>query len=1128
MKKNIAINMENCVGCNRCARACPIEMANITYQDADGSIKVRIDEQYCISCGSCISICKHNAREHMDDTDLFFRDIGNGESVTLITAPSMKSNFKNWKQLLAFFRKRGVQRIYDVSLGADICVWAHLRYIENYHPEPIITQPCAAIVSYCETHRPELLKHLSPVQSPMACTAIYVNRYEGIAGKIAAISPCIAKANEFESIGSIHYNITFSNLIDYINKNEITLPEEESEFDHYQSGLGAVFPMPGGLKENLEFFSGNKLRIERAEGQGIYRLLDEYIRTPKGVLPDILDILNCEDGCNIGPGGVENVNIFEIQATMDSSRRAATKAERREYCTELHARYDEIFELDDFLREYTSANIEKHVVSDIEIQKSFELLNKNTFIEQNFNCGACGSNSCHDMARKIALGLNVPMNCVVKARDDAMQEHEKNIGLVEKNAKYIELIHKISDNLMSIDGENTLSMVSNSVQALCSLLQEDTIYIWKFIDNERPYMSRIYGWAADDGLLMQNVYYDQLKEIFDTLASGKLVIKTLTTMSESEKTVFVPVNIFATCAIPIIFRGSFWGFIAVNNDEEREYSDEQVSLVAATALIIASNIIEREMAEVLMIAQEEALAGARAKTDFLSRMSHEIRTPMNAIIGMTKIAEDSEDMEKLQYCLSTINTSAVHLLGIINDILDVAKIEYGKFELDEIPFNMEQAIVKICNFTLSSMLQKRQIFHVFFDLDMQMDFIGDELRLSQVITNLLGNAIKFTQENGLISLTINELLARDGARVLRFEIRDTGIGMTEEQISRLFNAFEQADGSISRRFGGTGLGLAISKNIVESMGGKIWAESNPGGGSSFFFEISLRPHLEAERSRKISLPVGFSVLIVDEDEISGTYLQNILESYENARCDYTKDRSDALDMLEHASNGKTPPYDLVFIDYRLADIEWLKEIINKRLLLNSESIIIAAPFLIWNDIESDINSCGISLNIAKPVFACEVSELLSKYIGVMEKEKTESTMSEADFSNVRLLLVEDINVNREIFITLFEHTGMHIDIAENGRIAVDKMKNNLNSYDIIIMDVQMPEMDGYEATRTIRTLGTGNTAEIPIIAMTANALAEDVERCLASGMNDHLSKPIDVDDVIKKIARYTREARRGS
>ena len=1126
MKKNIAINMELCVGCNRCARACPIEMANITYQDEDGSIKVRIDENYCISCGSCISVCKHNAREHIDDIDLFFRDIENGEPVTLITAPSLKSNFKEWRQLLTFFRQKGVQRIYDVSLGADICIWAHLRYIEKYNPGPMVTQPCAAIVSYCEIHRPELLEHLSPIQSPMACTAIYINKHEGITGKIAAVSPCIAKANEFEAIGTIHYNITFSNLVEYIAKNEIVLPEDESDFDHYQSGLGSVFPVPGGLKENIEFFSENKLRIERAEGQSIYHLLDEYLHTPEGVLPDILDVLNCADGCNIGPGGAEGVNVFEIQANMDSTRRAATKEGRREYYTDLHARYDEIFELEDFIREYTPSDVKKRSVSESEIQKAFEQLNKSTFVEQNFNCGACGSDSCHEMARKIALGINVPVNCVVKARDDAVQEHEKNVDLVEKHSQYIELIHQISDNLMSIDGENTPSMVSNSMQALCDLLQEDTIYIWKYIDDDHPYMSRIYGWSAGDELLMQNVYYEELEEIFNALASGKSVIKTLSTMSESEKAVFYPVKILSTCAIPIIFRGGLWGFIAVNNDEEREYTDEQVSLVAATALIIAANIIEREMSEVLMVAQEEALAGARAKSDFLSRMSHEIRTPMNTIIGMTKIADNSMDMDRLRYCLSTISTSATHLLGLINDILDMAKIESGKFELNELPFNIEQAVVNVCNFVIDSMIHKKLRFHVFFDLTMQLNFVGDELRLAQVITNLLGNAVKFTPENGSVALMINEIEDCDGAKVLRFEIRDTGIGMTDEQMSRLFSSFEQADGSISRRFGGTGLGLAISKNIIESMGGKIWAESTPGNGSSFYFEIGLKTPSGAETSQEINLPDGFSVLIADEDELSGIYLKSILESHENIRCDYATDRFDAVDMLRDSLESKTP-YDLIFIDHDIAGTDWIETAKNIPGLFNPETAVVIAPFLVWNEIESDIKSCGISRNIAKPLFACDVRELLARHIGVAELKAIESTTNEVDFSKVRVLLAEDIDINREIFITLFEYTGMNIDIAENGRIAVDKVKNNPNGYDIIIMDIQMPEMDGYEATRTIRALGVGNSAEIPIIAMSANALVEDVERCLASGMNDHLPKPIDADDVIKKIAHYTVEVRMG-
>ena len=396
-------------------------------------------------------------------------------------------------------------------------------------------------------------------------------------------------------------------------------------------------------------------------------------------------------------------------------------------------------------------------------------------------------------------------------------------------------------------------------------------------------------------------------------------------------------------------------------------------------LIIAHNITD------LMYEKENAQAAAKAKSDFLSRMSHEMRTPMNAIIGMTAIAETTDDISKLKYCLSTISASSGHLLGIINDVLDMSKIEAGKFELENVPMNLEKTLMKINNIVIGNMEKKKQKFNIILSKDLHLNYNADDLRLSQVITNLLSNATKFTPEGGIITLSVEKAGETGDTVTLRISVSDTGIGMTGEQISRLFNAFEQADGSVSRRFGGTGLGLIISKSIVEKMGGRVWVESEVGAGSTFTFEINL----------------------------------------------------------ERASH---------------------QDIIT--------------------------------------------------YEGTRPEEKA------ADLSGVHIILAEDVDINREIFLTLLEDTHISVDCAENGLEAVDLFKRDPGKYNLIVMDVQMPEMDGYQATRTIRGLDVPEAKTIPIIAMTANAFKEDIERCLESGMNDHLPKPIDEKSVINKIIHY--------
>ena len=399
-------------------------------------------------------------------------------------------------------------------------------------------------------------------------------------------------------------------------------------------------------------------------------------------------------------------------------------------------------------------------------------------------------------------------------------------------------------------------------------------------------------------------------------------------------------------------------------------------------LVIAVDITD------LMQEKENAQAAAKAKSDFLSRMSHEMRTPMNAIIGMTKIAENTEDMAKLRHCLSTIGVSSGQLLGIINDVLDMSKIEAGKFELENTPMNLEKTLANVCNIVIDNMQSRGQIFDLILNKELNLNYIADDLRLSQVLTNLLSNATKFTPEGGKITLTVEETCGGENSNTLRFSVSDTGIGMTEEQTARLFNAFEQADGGVSRKYGGTGLGLAISKNIIEKMGGKIWVESEPGEGSSFIFEVTL-------------------------------------------------ERDDA----------------------------------------------------------------GTAAKAIDP--------------------KAETAEKVTDLSGVSIILAEDVDINREIFLTLLEDTRISIDTAVNGLIAVEKFKKDPDKYDLIVMDIQMPEMDGYLATKTIRALDIPKAKTIPIIAMTANAFKEDIERCLEAGMNDHLPKPIDAESVIEKIAHYS-------
>ena len=943
MKEIIHTNSELCVGCNRCVRECPMELANITYQDEDNNIKVKTDHSKCIGCGRCVTACRHQARIFEDDTDRFFSDLLNGADISLIAAPSVRTNIPDYKRLFTWLKNMGVNKIYDVSLGADICIWAHIRYIGKNGLTPMITQPCPAIVSYCEVYRHDLLKRLSPVHSPMACTAVYMREYEGIHGKIAALSPCIAKSNEFEDTQLVQYNVTFARLRGYLDKYQIELPAEETGFDHYDSGLGVLFPMPGGLKENIEFYLGKKVHVSTAEGFDVYEKLNIYTITDEGILPDIFDVLNCSDGCNMGTACMHESSIFDINHKIKKGRKEATDNRNEEYFGSLFKSYDSRFDLSCFMRKYRPVHSVLPRITEEDIEQAFQSLGKKSFERQHVDCGACGSATCHHMARKIALNVNIPINCMVNAMETAREEHAQKI------------------------------------------------------------------------------------------------------MSDRE---------------------------------------------------------------------------SRAKSEFLSSMSHEMRTPMNAIIGMTQIAAKTGEVEKLKYCLSSIENSSKHLLGLINDILDMAKIESGKLELVNSPMNIEKMLERVCNLIIEKIEIKNIKFNVTFDTHMRMAYNGDDMRLAQVVTNLLSNAVKFTPENGRIDLAACEVQKEDGYSVIRFSVRDTGIGMTDEQTGRMFNAFEQADSSTTRKYGGTGLGLAISKRIIDMMGGKIWVKSQPGKGSDFSFEVRLEHYQQGMPEISGNNAAGdVSVLIVDANGEESDYFREITGSI-GINADAAGNGEEALTLI----NRRNAPYDIVFIDCGSPEIDGVEiaKSVNK-IIDKDTAVIIITSFLRWSSIDSEVRDVGVYGFISRPLFPSAVVNMINGVTGSAEGNYTVMAPAEAeipDLSHVSLLLAEDVELNREIFISLLEETKVHIDVAENGRIAVEKFAENPGRYDLIIMDIQMPEMDGLEATRTIRSLENNRAKTIPIVAMTANAFREDIEKCIKSGMNDHLTKLIEMGAVIKMIMFY--------
>ncbi len=417
----IGLKKEKCVGCNACVRACPAGDANIAHIDDEGILRIEIDDSKCIKCGACITACSHNARYFQDDIDQFLSDLKAGQEIAVIAAPSIKIAFEgNWRHALQWLQNQGVKGIYDVSYGADICTWAHLRYIEKHPDAKLISQPCAAVVNYIQHHKPELLPHLSPIQSPMMCIAIYMRKVLGFKGKIAAISPCIAKIDEFHETGNIiNYNVTMEHLRQYFEENNINLPAikvySNFEFDDHQGLEGAIYPKPGGLMKNLLIHSP-EMEIVTSEGTDkLYKDLDRYSSESTRWLPTVFDVLNCENGCNGGPATGVHYNCFTMNDIMHDVERYARKIRKanttKKGIDKQFDEFDKNLNINDYMRTYKSFAANSNKVTEAEIEKAYLQLDKHTDMEKSFDCHSCGFKSCREMAIAIARGINEKENC---------------------------------------------------------------------------------------------------------------------------------------------------------------------------------------------------------------------------------------------------------------------------------------------------------------------------------------------------------------------------------------------------------------------------------------------------------------------------------------------------------------------------------------------------------------------------------------------------------------------------------------------------------------------------------------------------------------------------------------------
>ena len=542
--------------------------------------------------------------------------------------------------------------------------------------------------------------------------------------------------------------------------------------------------------------------------------------------------------------------------------------------------------------------------------------------------------------------------------------------------------------------------------------------------------------------------------------------------------------------------------------------------------------IDAEMRETM--AQQKALADAltaaeqasKAKTAFLNNMSHEIRTPMNAIIGLDSLALRNKNLpEETREYLEKIGESAKHLLGLINDILDMSRIESGRILLRNEEFSFRDMLEQINAMVLTQCREKGLKYECQMLGGVSDYYIGDDMKLKQVLINILSNAIKFTEVPGGVLLTVERTGIFGDHSTLKFVIRDTGIGMDPEFVPKIFDPFAQEDSSRNSKYGSTGLGMAITKNIVDMMNGSISVESEKGKGSAFTVIVSLRNCQHHGPVTRYINPKDMRVLIVDDEEIAAEHARIVLDEV-GIMADTCYTGEDALHMLE-VQHTKHEAYNLVLLDWKMPKMDGLDVAREIRKRYDSETTVIILTSFNWDEIMDEALHIGVDSFLAKPLFASNVIDeferLARKNNMSLYKEK-----KRADLKGRRILLAEDIMINVEIMKQLMTMKEVTTDHAENGRIALEMFaQSKPGTYEAILMDVRMPEMDGLEATRAIRVLDRPDAKCVPIIAMTANAFDEDVQLSLQAGMNAHLSKPVEPEHLYQTLEGLIWEAQQG-
>ena len=702
----------------------------------------------------------------------------------------------------------------------------------------------------------------------------------------------------------------------------------------------------------------------------------------------------------------------------------------------------------------------------------------------------------------------------------------------------------VSRGLLSAGTEG--DTLQNALKQILFVAQVDRVYVFKNIDDPEKGLCMNYLLeACAPGVApksdMENLkclpYAPVLIRWKEELGRGNPIMGPMDTFPAVERVFFEDLDICSMLIQPIVMEGEWYGLVGVDdNYQRRAWTASEVTLLATTADQIGAFFARQKVEEALQEAKEVAEAATKAKSDFLANMSHEIRTPMNAILGMTHLALKTDLSPKQSDYITKAHRSAQSLLGIINDILDFSKIEAGKMDIEVIDFDLGEVLNNLSNLITQKAEEKGLEFVFAVEPGTPMALRGDPLRLGQILLNLTGNAIKFT-EKGEIVVSVAPQAMDASAALLNFSVRDTGIGLTEQQRAKLFQSFQQADTSTTRKYGGTGLGLTISKKLTELMGGKIGVESTPGMGTTFRFTARFGRGEEKKIKRRV-IPEALNhmkVLVVDDNvtfrEVMAAYLEEFT-------FDVTPVVSGtaALKTLRQTLQAGERPFDLVFMDWQMPGMNG----IETAKAIRSDPGISTPPRIIMvtghgrADVMKEAEDLALDGFLLKPVTPSLLMDATVTAFGFEQARRTGRRGEEKrpdgfeQIRGARILLVEDNEINQQVATELLAEEGFFITVADNGRIAVETVAasaaDGATPFDVVLMDLQMPVMDGYTAAGKIRK--DGRFADLPIIAMTADAMSGVREEVLSVGMNDYVTKPIDPDALFAVLVQWITPGQR--